>query len=313
MAFFLIRRVLSAIALLFAVSIIAFLLLFPATGDVARNVLSENATEAQVAQLNAELGLDRPLYEQYLSWLGQALTGDLGTSYYTSQPVWTSLAARLPVTVSIVVLVTLASGLIGFAIGVAAAVKRGWVDRALQFIATLGDALPAFIIGLFLVAIVAIQLRLLPATGYTSLLESPLDWARGLILPVVALTVVGVAGIAQQVRSAMISTLRHDYIRTLRSRGLSERRVVFGNALRNASTTGLTSLAIQVVGILGGAVVIEKIFAMQGLGSMVIDATARTDIPIILGTLLAYVLIVVIVNLLVDVAVGWLNPKVRIS
>ena len=140
-----------------------------------------------------------------------------------------------------------------------------------------------------------------------------MDWARSLILPVVALTIVGIAGVAQQVRSATIATLDRDFVRTLRSRGLSEKRIILVNVLRNASTTGLTALAIQVVGILGGAVVVEQIFALPGLGSLAIEATARADLPIILGTVLAYVLIVVIVNLLVDLAVAWLNPKVRLS
>ena len=183
----------------------------------------------------------------------------------------------------------------------------------LQVIVTLGDALPAFIIALFLVTLFAIQLGWLPATGYVPFATDPLAWARSLVMPVIALTIPAVAGIAQQVRSSMIQTLRQDYVRTLRSRGISETRVVLEHALRNSSTTGMTALAVQVVGILGGAVVIEQIFALPGLGSLAIEASVRTDVPLVLGAVLAYVVIVVIVNLLVDLVVAWLNPKVRLS
>ena len=310
---FLLKRVGSALSLVLATSLIIYLLLYPAFGDIARNVLGENASAEQVELLNTQLGLDRPVFVQYFDWLVGALTGDLGTSLFTSQTVWGAIAARMPVTVALVVLVTLLSGLIGFGLGVAAAVKRGWIDKTLQVLMTLGDALPAFIIALFLVTLFAIQLGWLPATGYTEFAVDPLAWARSLILPVIALTVVAVAGVAQQVRSSMIASLRQDFVRTLRSRGLTERRVVLAHALRNSSTTGLTALAVQVVGILGGAVVIEQIFALPGLGSLVVEASVRTDVPLVLGAVLAYVVIVVVVNLIVDLAVAWLNPKVRLS
>jgi peptide/nickel transport system permease protein len=310
---FLLKRLLSAVSLVFATSLIVFLLLSPAFDDIARNVLGENASADQVEQLNTQLGLDRPVFVQYLDWLAGAVTGDLGQSLFTTQTVWQAIAVRMPVTVALVVLVTLLSGIFGFAFGVLSAVKRGWVDKTVQFFTTLGDALPAFIIALFLVTVFAIQLGWFPATGYTDFATDPAAWARSLVLPVTALTVVAVAGIAQQVRSSMISTLRQDYVRTLRSRGISETRVVLAHALRNSSTTGLTALAVQVVGILGGAVVIEQIFALPGLGSLAVEASVRADVPLVLGAVLAYVVIVVVVNLLVDLAVAWLNPSERLS
>ena len=310
---FLLKRLASAVSLVLATSLIIFLLLSPSFGDIARNVLGENASAEQVEQLTAELGYDRPIFVQYADWLLSALRGDLGNSLFTPQTVWDAIAVRMPVTVALVVLVTLLSGLLGFVVGVVSAVKRGWVDRTLQVFTTLGDALPAFIIALFLVTVFAIQLGWLPATGYTAFTVNPAAWAFSLLLPVAALTIPAVAGVGQQVRSSMITTLRQDYVRTLRSRGLTETRVVLAHVLRNASTTGLTALAVQVVGILGGAVVIEQIFALPGLGSMVVEASVRGDVPLVLGAVLAYVVIVVIVNLLVDLAVAWLNPKVRLS
>lgn len=313
MILFIVRRVLSAALLIVAISFLAYVLLSPAAGNIARNVLGEDATAEQVALLNAELGLDRPLILQYFDWAAAALGGDLGTSYFTRQPVAASLAARVPVTVTLVALVTLLSGILGFAIGLWAAVKRGIVDRVLLVVVTVADALPAFILALLFVTVFAIGLGWFPATGFTPFFTSPVEWARGLALPVTAMTLLGLAGIAQQVRSSAIGVLRMDYVRTLRSRGLPARRIILTSVLRNASVNGLTALAIQVVGLLGASVVIEQIFALQGLGSFAVEATTRTDIPVIVGVLLAYVLIVVVVNLLVDLAIAWINPKVRLS
>ncbi|GAB3618369.1 ABC transporter permease [Okibacterium endophyticum] len=313
MTLFLLRRIASGVVLLVAVSFIVYLLLYPAIPDLARNILGENASEEQVAALNHQLGLDQPLLVQYAQWLGNAITGDLGSSYFTSQPVWDALSVRLPVTVSLVVLVTVLSGVIAFALGTLAAVRRGWIDRVLQLLITLGDALPAFILALFFVSIFALDLQWFPATGYVAPVDSVAQWVWYLTLPVAAMTILGVAGVSQQVRSATIGVLRMDYIRTLRSRGVSERRIILTNVLRNASTNGLTALAVQVVGILGGSVVIERIFALPGLGSLAIESTTRADVPLIIGIVMAYVVIVVIVNLLVDVLVAWLNPKVRLS
>ncbi|MEU6642670.1 ABC transporter permease [Saccharomonospora sp. NPDC046836] len=313
MTTFILRRVIATVTLLLAVTFIAYLLLYPAAGNIAANILGENATQEQIALKTEQLGLDRPLLVQYGDWLLNAFRGDLGRSYFTSQPVWDTLAARLPVTLSLVVLVMLLTGVLAFTLGTYAAIRRGWVDRTFQVLATLGDALPHFIVALFLVTVFALQLGWFPATGYTPLEISPSKWLLCLTLPVVALTVGGVAGVAQQVRSATIGVLRNDYIRTLRSRGLSERRIVLTSVLRNASTNGLTSLAVQIVGILGGAVVIEQVFALPGLGSLAVEATSRTDLPLVVGVVLAAVLLVVVANLLVDIAVAWLNPKVRLS
>jgi peptide/nickel transport system permease protein len=310
---FLLRRLLSAVVLLVAVSFLAYVLLFQGTGDISRNILGENATESQVTLKNQELGLDKPLMIQYFAWFTKAISGDLGVSFFSSQPVWDTLMIRLPVTLSLVIVVTVLTGILAFAAGIWAAVRKGWVDRTLQILATLGDALPSFIVALFLVTYFAIQLKMFPATGFIPLTESPAGWVRTITLPVIALAIGGVAGVAQQVRSATLGVLRNDYIRTVRSRGLSERRIILTSVLRNASTNGLTSLAVQVVGILGGAVVIEAVFALPGLGSLVVEATSRTDLPLIIGVILALMLIVVTVNLVVDLLVAWLNPKVRLS
>ncbi|WP_258933683.1 ABC transporter permease [Nesterenkonia pannonica] len=267
MLLFFAKRLGAALTLLVAVSFVIYMLLYPAAGNIAANVLGENATQEQVSLLNEQLGLDRPLPVQYGDWLLGAATGDLGVSYFTSQPVADMLAVRLPVTLSVVALVMVLTALFAFAIGTYAGIRRGRLDRFLQLISTLGDALPNFIIAIFLVTFFALQLGWFPATGYTALRDSPADWALSLTLPVAALTISGVAAVVQQVRSATIGVLQNDYIRTLRSRGLSERRIIFTSVLKNSSTNGLTALGVQIVGILGGAVVIEQVFALPGLGS----------------------------------------------
>ncbi|MBN9180141.1 MAG: ABC transporter permease [Microbacterium sp.] len=313
MIVFLLKRLSASVLLLLAISFIAFMLMAPATGDVARNVLGESATDGQVAALNAQLGLDRPLIVQYLSWLGGMVTGDFGKSYFTSQPVISSIVARLPVTLSIIVLVTLISGVVAFALGMVAAIYRGWVDRVVLILVTLGDALPAFVLALFFVNVFALHLHWLPATGYVPITSSIGGWALTLILPVLSLSILAVAGVAQQVRNSAINVLRMDFVRTIRSRGIPEGRIMRTNVLRNASTNGLTALAVQTVAILGGSVIIEQVFALPGLGSLAVQSTIRADVPIILGIVLTYVVIVMVINLIVDAVIAALNPKVRLS
>lgn len=309
----LLKRAASGIALVLTISFLAQLLVLPGLGNIARNVLGELATDAQVAQKAHELGLDRPLLVRYADWLAGAVRGDLGDSFYTTQSVSDAIASRFPVTMSLVVLVTVLTAVIAFAVGIMAAVSRGTVDRILQLLVTVGDALPAFVIAMFLVTLFAVQLHWFPATGYVPFLQSPLGWLASLALPVMAMTISGVVGVSQHVRSSAITVLKSDYLRTRRSRGLSSRYILTTTVLRNSATPGLAALAVQVVGLLGASVVIEMVFALPGMGSLVVQATLRSDIPIILGVLMTYVVIVVVVNLLVDLLIAWVNPKVRLA
>lgn len=311
MSILLLKRAISGVTLILAISCIAHLLVLPGIDNIARNVLGELASDEQVAQKATELGLDRPLVVRYGDWLMGALRGDLGTSYFTTQSVTDAIASRLPVTLSLVILVTALTALIAFALGIVAAVHRGLIDRILQVVVTVADALPAFVIAMFLTTVFAVQLRLFPATGYVPLSESPLGWLASLALPVIAMTVSGVVGVAQHVRSSAITVLKSDYFRTRRSRGLPSRYLLPTTVLRNSATPGMAALAVQVVGLLGASVVIEVVFALPGLGSLAVQAALRSDIPVILGVLMTYVVIVVIVNLLVDLLIAWINPKVR--
>ena len=310
---FTLRRLGAGIVLVVLIPTIAFFLMHLTSGKIARNVLGTNATPAQVAKETEVLGLNRPVWQQFFDYVGKALHGDLGSSYFTGEGVTSALAGRVPVTLSLVICATVVAAIIAVILGVAAGVRRGWLDRTVQVVAIIGFALPGFWLALMLVLIFAVQLRWFPATGYTSFFTSPIDWAYSLALPVAALTIGAVANAAQQIRGEVIDTLRQDWVRTLRSRGLPESRILYRHVLRNAGVSGLTVLALQLVGLLGGAVFIEQIFALPGIGQILASATTQGDIPLVMGVVIVTTLIVVIVNLLIDLAVAFLNPKARLS
>ena len=299
--------------MVFVVSTLAFLLMSATGGDAARNILGVTATTAQVQAKAHELGLDQPVLVRYGAWLSSALHGDLGVSWFSNQPVTTLLGARLPVTLSLVVAATVVTAIVSVALGMTAAIRRGWLDRFLQVFAVIGFALPNFWVALLLVTTFAITLRLLPATGFVAFSDSPGMWLAGLVLPVAALALGTIASTAQQVRGATIDVLRQDFVRTLHSRGISTVSLLLRHVLRNAAPPALTVLSLQFVGLLSGAIIIEKIFALPGIGSMAVLATTQGDLPSVLGVVVVTVVIVVIVNLVIDLLNGWLNPKARVS
>ncbi|MEO5318520.1 ABC transporter permease [Arthrobacter sp. CC3] len=310
---FIAKRLGSGAVVLLVVSALTFFLLYMSSGSIARNILGDQATAEQVALKEQELGLDQPLVVRYLAWVGDALTGNLGASWFTSEPVANSLASRIPVTMTMVFVAMILIAICAALIGVAAAVKRGWVDRVVQVGAIIGDSVPGFVIGVILVTILAIQLGLFPATSTISPDSGADAWVYSMSLPVIALLINGVTGGAQQIRSAVIKQLERDYVRTLRSRGIGEREILFKHVLRSAAPAGLTVLSLQLIGMLGGVVIIEQIFALPGMGPMAVTATTQTDLPVVMGVVMYTVVVVIVVNLLVDILNGWLNPKVRVS
>ena len=310
---FIFRRLVSGVILIFVISVVAFSLLYIGSGDIARRILGQNATQEIVDRKAAELGLNRPLYEQYWDWLTSAVQGDFGRSWFSGQLVAQGVSSRLAVTLSIVIGATLIAAIISVVIGVLAATRRGWIDRGLQFTSVLGFAIPGFLIALGLVLVFSINLKWFKATGYIPITTSFSGWMSSVTLPVIALAIGTIAAVAQQVRGSVIDALERDYVRTLRSRGLGMGRVVAKHVLRNAGGPALAVLAVQFVGLLGGAVIIEQIFALPGLGQLAVQATVQSDIPIVMGLVIVTASIVVIVNLLIDLAQAALNPKVRLS
>ncbi|GAB2874340.1 ABC transporter permease [Streptomyces mayteni] len=309
---YIVRRLAAGVVLLFVISGIAYATMFLSGGDIARRLLGQMATEDQVAAKSSELGLDEPLVTRYLDWLGSALGGDFGRSWFTGEPVAQALGTRLPVTLTLVIGTTLVVAIVSVLLGTAAAVRRGWLDRTVQLLSVAGYALPGFWIALLLALVAAVELGWFPATGYVPFSLSVAGWLSTITLPIAALSIGAVASTTQQIRGAMIDVLRQDYIRTLRSRGLPRHRVLLRHALRNASGPGLTVLALQFVGLMGGAVFVEQIFALPGIGLLAVNATTRGDIPMVMGVVVVTVVLVTVVNLLIDIAVGYLNPKARI-
>lgn len=307
------RRLASGVAVLFVVSVLTFVLLYSSSGNIARNILGDQATEEAVAAKNAQLGLDQPLLTRLGDWLSGAVRGELGSSWFTNEPVITAITNRLPVTLAMVVVSIVLIAIAATLLGMVAAVRRGWVDRLVQVGAVVGNALPGFIIGVVLVWAFAIRLGWFDAISTINPGAGRAAWITSLTLPVIALLINGVASAAQQIRSAFIKQLELDYVRTLRSRGISEREILFRHVLRSAAPAGLTVLSLQFIGLLGGVVIIEQIFAIAGLGRLAITATTQTDLPLVMGVVIYTVLIVIVVNLLVDIVNGWLNPKVRVS
>lgn len=310
---FIARRVAAGAVLLLVISCLSYLLLSIPGTDVGRQLLGEGAAQSAIDAKNASLGLDRPVLAQYTDWLSHAARGDLGTSWFTSEDVTQAIANRLPVTLSLMLGVTLVTAVVAFLLGVWAGVRRGAVDRAVQVLGVLGYALPGFLVTLVLVLVLAVNLNWFPAIGYTPFTESPSGWLSTITLPVISLSIASIAGVSQQVRGAVIDVLRQDYVRTLRARGLSTRRIVFKHVLRNASAPGLSLLGMQFVGLLGGAVLVEQIFGLPGIGSMTVSYTTRGDIPVIMALVMLTVIGVVLINLLVDILIGWLNPKARVA
>lgn len=308
---FLARRVGAGIVLIFVVSALMFALMSATGSNPARNIVGQTATQQQVDAKSHELGLDRSLVSRYGDWVSHAVRGDLGTSWFGGDTVASQLKNKLPVTLSIVIGGLLFSAIVSVILGVAAAVRRGWLDGWVQVLAVVGFAVPNFLVALLLSLFVAVKWGLLPATGYTKFTDSPSAWLESIILPSLALAVGAIAATAQQVRGSMIDVLRMDYIRTLRSRGLSDRKL-YKHALRNAAPPALTVLSLQFIALIGGALVVEKVFGLNGIGSQVALAADQGDLPVVMGVVLVMVLIVVAVNLVMDVLYGWLNPKVRV-
>lgn len=310
---FILRRLLAGVVLIFAVTIVAFTLLYAGGGDIARRIMGQNATDELVARRAADLGLDQPLIVQYLNWLTSAITGDFGVSWFTSQPVAGSIMGRLGVTLTLVIGTTIVAAVISVVLGVLAARRGGWVDSIVQFVAVIGFAIPGFLIALYLVLWFSIGLKWFRATGFVPFTESITGWLSSITLPIIALSLSAIAAVAQQVRGSVIDAMSRDYVRTLRARGLDLNRVLYKHVLRNAGGPALAVLAVQFVGLLGGAVIVEQVFAIPGIGQLTVSATNSTDIPVVMGVVVATAVIVVIVNLLIDLAQAALNPKVRLS
>jgi peptide/nickel transport system permease protein len=307
------RRLALSLPLLVIVPTVTFLLAALIPGDVARTILGADATQAQYLQLRQTLGLNEPLLTRYFTWLGNALHGNLGTSLFWQQPVSSLLDSRLQVTLSLVIGSTALATAVGVVFGVVAALRAGVVGKIVDAIAMVGLAIPNFFLGLLLVTWFAVTLRAFPATGYVPFSQSPGEWLRSIVLPVITLAVPGIAVIAKQTRDAMLEVLDRPFIRTLRAAGVPGRSIIGKHALRNAAIPVVTVTGLIFIASLSGTVLVETVFALPGLGGLVVQATSQHDLPLIQGVAVYFTIAVICVNLLVDLTYSWLDPRVRVS
>ncbi|MEA2876048.1 MAG: peptide/nickel transport system permease protein [Hyphomicrobiales bacterium] len=312
MTAYILRRLLATIPVMVVVAIFVFFLLRLAPGDPAAIIAGEDATAAQISAVRTQLGLDRPIFEQFVVWLGGMLQGDFGTSIFSNLPVSRLIAQRIEPTLSLM-LATLAVALcLAIPLGVLAAWKaRGFVDRLVMLFAVLGFAIPVFLVGYVLIYIFAVKLGWLPVQGYAPIREGLWPWMESLILPSVALGITYMALIARVTRASMLEVLAEDYIRTATSKGLTTNRVLLLHALKNASVPIVTVIGIGIALLISGVVITETVFNIPGLGRLTVDAVLKRDYPIVQGLIIVFAAVKVLVNLLIDISYVFLDPRIR--
>ncbi|MET8080355.1 ABC transporter permease [Streptomyces sp. NPDC005303] len=307
------RRLALSLPLLVVVSAITSLLESFVPGDPARTVLGVNATKEQYEALRSALHLDKPFAEQYWLYLRDVLHGDFGSSLFSGESVTGTIGQRLPVTLTLVIGATVVSTLVGVLLGVYSATRGRFARRLIDVVSLLGSALPNFWLALMLVSLFAVKFAVFPATGYTPFAQSPGQWAAGLVLPVIALSIGGVALISKITRDAMLSTLALDHIRTLRASGLRPASIVWKHALRSCGLPVATAIGLTMIAYIPGTILVENVFTLPGLGTTVVDATNQHDLPVVQGVAITFTVLVIAINLLVDVLYSLLNPKVRVA
>jgi peptide/nickel transport system permease protein len=306
------RRVVSVLPVLFGISVLVFLLVHLIPGDVAQVLLGTQATDQQIETLRRSFGLDRPLPVQYVDWLSHVVQGDFGVSLRTSRPVLPDLVSRFGVTLQLTLVSMVIALAVAIPLGVASAANRGrGSDAAARVLALLGLSIPNFWLGTMLILFVSLVLHWLPPVGFVSLLDNPWLGLQTLILPSLALGTAVAAFIMRMVRSSLLEVLRQDFIRTANAKGLRDNVVLYRHALKNAFIPVLTVIGVQIGYLLGGAVIIESIFSLPGMGRFLLDSINNRDYSIVQGGVLLIALIFSLVNLSVDLVYGWLDPRIR--
>ena len=309
---YIVKRLISTIPVMAVVAIVVFLLLRLTTGDPAAIIAGDNATAQDVAAIRAKLGLDRPLGEQFVIWIGRLARGDLGESFFFKKQVSELIAARLQPTLALATATLVLAVTLAVPLGVLAAVKRGtWLDRALMGFSVLGFSVPTFVIGYVLIYVFAIELAWLPVQGYQRLEEGVGGFLLRLILPSSTLAIIYVALIARITRASVLEVLGADYVRTARAKGLSELPVLARHVVRNAAVPIVTVIGLGVALLIGGVVVTESVYSIPGLGRLTVDAVLARDYPTVQAVILLFSLVYVLINLLVDLSYVFLDPRIR--
>lgn len=312
MFLFILRRILSIIPVLAIVALIVFMMLHLVPGDPAAIIVGDNGTLEDIARVRAQLGLNESLPLQFWHWLIRLLQGDLGHSIFIPQSVASLIGQRIGPTLSLGLLTLVVTVLLAVPLGTIAAWKRNsWIDRCLMATSAVGFSVPAFVVGYLFIWLFGLRLHWFPVQGYTPMAQGIGAWLQGLVLPSLTLSMVYIALIARVTRAAVSEALTEDYIRTARSKGISEWRVLLRHALANAAVPIVTVVGIGVALLITGVVVTETVFAIPGLGRLTVDSVLSRDFPVIQGVTLFFSFVYVLVNLLVDLSYLLLDPRIR--
>jgi peptide/nickel transport system permease protein len=318
MTSYLIRRLVMAVVVILIVSVLVFVAMRLLPGDPIRMLVTQSElqefTEQQIAQLKAEFGLDKPLVIQYFNWIGGIFRGDMGQSILHRAPVAGEIIRRLPITLHIGLTAYFIGLIIGIPAGIICAIRRGKViDTIVTTLSNLGITVPGFWLGVMMIYFFGLYLRWLPVEGYTSPFDNFWLSTRQLIMPVICLVLFPIASMTRQTRSSMLEVMRQDYIRTAWSKGLRERIIIMRHALKNGLIPVITLSGMGLSMIIGGSVIIEQVFNIPGMGRLAVTSILNQDYPYVQGIVLIIATFVMLVNLLVDVTYGWLDPRIRYS
>ena len=309
---YIVRRILATIPVMAVVALFVFSLLHLSPGDPAVIIAGDTATLDDIARIRQKLGLDQPLYVQFVTWVWGLLHGDLGISIFTNLPVSKLIAQRVEPTLTLMISTLIVSVLAAIPMGVVAAWKAGTaIDRMVMVFAVLGFSVPVFVLAYLLIYVFAITTDLLPVQGFVTIAGGVRPFLSHLVMPTLALGMVFAALIARMTRASMLDVLAQDYIRTAQAKGLANGKVLIGHALKNAAVPIVTIIGIQVAALISGVVVTETVFAIPGLGRLTVDAILRRDYPIIQGIILVFSAAYVVINLLVDLSYTLLDPRIR--
>jgi peptide/nickel transport system permease protein len=312
MAAYVVRRLIQTFFVLCLITVICFLLVQIIPGDPAATLLGSFATQEQVVALRHELWLDRPVLVQYFHWVGNVLQGDFGQSIMYREPVVSLIAKRLPITIYLGLIAFIVSTVLGTLAGIVCAIRRGgFLDQAISILANLGIAAPQFWIGIMLIYIISLKMGLLPIQGFTSPFEDLWLSIKQIILPIFCLSVTSIAALARYARSAMLETIHQDYIRTAWSKGLREWVVITRHALKNALIPVVTMLGMRARVVFGGAVIVETVFNIPGMGRLLVRSVFDKDFLIVQAGVILMAIIVCFANLAVDISYGYLDPRIR--
>lgn len=309
---YVVQRIIATVPVVLLVAIITFSLVHIAPGDPAAVIAGDFGNPEDIERVRKQLGLDKPILQQFWIWLSHVARGDLGSSIFSRYDVTHLIAQRLQPTIVIALTAEILAVLIAVPLGVLAAWKaNSLIDRAVMLFAVLGFSIPVFWLAYNMIFLFAVRLEWLPAVGYEPISNGIVPWLKSITLPSIAISVIFAALIARMTRTTMLEILREDYIRTARAKGLGDRLVLLRHALKNASVPVVTVIGLGLAGLIGGLVVTETVFAIPGLGRLIVEAVLRRDYPVIQGVMMLVTLVYVLVNLIVDISYAYLDPRIR--